>query len=89
VLVQLNAGDFNMSSNISLTGDDDTKYLPFVTGSSFMPYITTIGLYNSHGQLLAVGKLAQAIRNRPDVDMNFLLRIDLDSKVVNNIVREI
>ena len=89
VLVQLNAGDFNMSSNISLTGDDDIKYLPFVTGSSFMPYITTIGLYDSNGQLLAVGKLAQAIRNRPDVDMNFLLRIDLDSKVVNNIVREI
>ena len=54
-----------------------------------MPYITTIGLYDSNGQLLAVGKLAQAIRNRPDVDMNFLLRIDLDSKVVNNIVREI
>jgi len=89
VLVQLSAGDFNMSSNISLTGDDDTKYLPFVSGSSFMPYITTIGLYDSYGQLLAVGKLAQAIRNRPDVDMNFLLRIDLDSKVVNNIVREI
>ena len=88
VLVQVSAGDFNMSSNISLTGDDDTKYLPFVTGSSFMPYITTIGLYDSHGQLLAIGKLAQAVRNRPDVDMNFLLRIDLDSKVVNNIVRE-
>ena len=89
VLVQLSAGDFNMSSNISLTGDDDMKYLPFVSGSTFMPYITTIGLYDSYGQLLAVGKLAQAIRNRPDVDMNFLLRIDLDSKVVNNIVREI
>ena len=89
VLVQLSAGDFNMSSNISLTGDDDMKYLPFVSGSTFMPFITTIGLYDSHGQLLAVGKLAQAIRNRPDVDMNFLLRIDLDSKVVNNIVKEI
>ena len=89
VLVQLSAGDFNMSSNISLTGDDDMKYLPFVSGSTFMPYITTIGLYDSYGQLLAVGKLAQAIRNRPDVDMNFLLRIDLDSKVVNNIVKEI
>ena len=67
-----------MSSNITLTKDDDETYYSFVTGSTFAPYITTVGLYNDAGQLLAVAKLAQPIRKRSDVDMNFLIRIDLD-----------
>jgi hypothetical protein len=34
------------------------------------------------GQLLAVGKLAQPIRKRNDVDMNFVIRMDLDNKIL-------
>lgn len=78
IVTKLDAGDFNMSSNITLTKDDDETYYSFVTGSTFAPYITTVGLYNDAGQLLAVAKLAQPIRKRSDVDMNFLIRIDLD-----------
>jgi hypothetical protein len=78
VVTKLDAGDFNVSSNITLTKDDDVTYYNFVTGSAFAPYITTIGLYDNAGQLLAIGKLAQPIRKRSDVDMNFLIRIDLD-----------
>ena len=48
------------------------------TGSDFVPYITTIGLYNAAGQLLVIGKLGQPIKNRDDVDMNFLISIDID-----------
>ena len=81
VLANADAGDFNMSSNISLTADDDSTYKTFVTGSAFAPYVTTIGLYDNAGQLLAIGKLAQPIRKRPDVDMNFLIRIDLDKNI--------
>ena len=81
VLANADAGDFNMSSNISLTADDDSTYYNFVTGSAFAPYVTTIGLYDNAGQLLAIGKLAQPIRKRPDVDMNFLIRIDLDKNI--------
>jgi hypothetical protein len=77
----MDSGDFNMSTNLTLTRDDDSTYLPFVSGSSFAPYITTIGLYDSAGQLLAIGKLAQPIRKRNDVDMNFLIRIDLDKNI--------
>jgi len=47
----------------------------FLSGSAF-PYITTIGLYNKDAQLLAVGKLAQPIQKRNDVDMNFIVRWD-------------
>jgi hypothetical protein len=78
VLAKLDAGDFNMSLNHTLTNDDDVTYRNFVSGSDFAPYITTIGLYDDAGQLLAIGKLAQPIRKRNDVDMNFVIRVDLD-----------
>jgi hypothetical protein len=81
VVTKLDAGDFNLSLNPTLTKDNDVTYHSFVTGSSFAPYITTIGLYNDAGQLLAVGKLAQPIRKRNDVDTNFLIRIDLDKNI--------
>ena len=82
VVTKLDAGDFNMSLNPTLTADNDITYRGFVSGSSFAPYITTIGLYDSYGQLLAIGKLAQPIRKRPDVDINFLIRLDLDRTII-------
>ena len=81
VIAKLDAGDFNMSTNLTLTKDDDVTYHSFVSGSDFSPYITTIGLYNDAGELLAIGKLAQPIKKRSDVDMNFLIRIDLDKNI--------
>lgn len=84
VVAKLDAGDFNMSTNLTLTRDDDMTYHSFVSGSDFAPYITTIGLYNDAGQLLAVGKLAQPIKKRNDVDMNFLIRIDLDKNITKD-----
>jgi hypothetical protein len=81
VTAKIDSGDFNVSSNLSLTGDDDVTFKTFATGSAFAPYITTVGLYDNAGQLLAVGKLAQPIRKRSDVDMNFLIRIDLDRNI--------
>jgi hypothetical protein len=73
-----------MSTNITLTNDDNETYQSFVSSSNFAPYITTIGLYNDSGQLLAIGKLAQPIRKRNDVDLNFLMRLDLDLNVTLN-----
>jgi hypothetical protein len=42
----------------------------------FAPYITTVGLYNDKGQLLAIGKLGTPIRKRDDVDLNIIVRFD-------------
>lgn len=81
VTAKINSGDFNVSSNLSLTADDDVTFKSFTTGSVFAPYITTIGLYDNAGQLLAIGKLAQPVRKRSDVDMNFLIRVDLDRNI--------
>lgn len=80
-ITKLDAGDFNMSTNLTLTKDNNETYRSFVSGSDFSPYITTIGLYNEAGQLLAIGKLAQPIKKRSDVDMNFLIRLDLDKTI--------
>lgn len=82
VIARVDAGDFNLSTNVTLTRDDDSTYRAFVSNDEFAPYITQIGLYNDVGQLLAVGKLAQPIKKRNDVDMNFVVRIDLDNKIL-------
>lgn len=47
----------------------------FISGT-LNPYITSIGLYNDMGEMLAVGKLAEPIEKRDDIDMNFIIRWD-------------
>jgi hypothetical protein len=47
-----------------------------VTGSSFHPYTTTVGLYNDAGQLLVVGKLGTPYPIPSNTDMTFIVRWD-------------
>jgi len=49
----------------------------FATHSFFAPYITTIGLYNDHGDLLAVAKTSRPVRNEPELDLSFIIRFDV------------
>ena len=46
------------------------------TGSYLAPYITTIGLYDKQGEMVAVAKLPKPIKNLPDYDVNFIIRLD-------------
>lgn len=78
VVVRSPKGTMNVSSNPTTLLDDDFTITPFATSSNFQPYITTIGLYNDRNEMVAVAKLAQPIKKRDDVDINFLVRIDLD-----------
>jgi len=48
----------------------------FASGSSFTPYVTTVGLYNDANQLLMVAKLSQPLPLSPDTDTNILIRTD-------------
>jgi hypothetical protein len=59
-------------SSINTSGD----VVDFVTGSSFSPYITSVGLYNSNNELLAIGKLSQPIPTSRTVDMNIVINMD-------------
>ena len=78
VVARVPAGDFNMSLNKSLLQDDLETYQSYTSSSIFSPYITTVGLYSPGGVLVAVAKLAQPVKKRDDVDLNFLVQIDLD-----------
>ena len=79
-LCRVSAGEFNTTRNHSALEENNDQYLNYLTGSNFSPYITSIGLYNSVGQLLAIAKLGQPIKKRDNVDMNFFVRLDLDTR---------
>ena len=49
----------------------------FLTGSYFQPYVTTVGLYNSANQLVAVGKLSQPLQSSNVTDTTILVNLDL------------
>jgi hypothetical protein len=76
--------DFNYSSNptyIEQTGDNRgriTIYDPALPDESQEPfaYITTIGLYDNAGGLLAVAKLSRPVEKNPGRDLTFRVRLD-------------
>lgn len=74
--------EFNYSYNPTLlsgsftTGEGRGEYKSLITGSDFSPYATTIGLYNSNQELLAVGKLAQPLPLSPTTDTTILINLD-------------
>ena len=76
---QVDPNEFGLSYNPSI--QDTTKVsgslLPFATGSDFRPYATTIGLYNSANELIAVGKLSEATPILNDTHYTFVVQIDL------------
>jgi hypothetical protein len=80
-IVRISSDEFNSSLNPSLLEHDDQTYLSFVSSSIFNPYITTIGLYNDSAQLIAIGKLATPLKKRMDLDMNIVIRLDLDKDI--------
>tara|TARA_R100001377_G_scaffold80405_1_gene59296 strand:+ start:535 stop:3825 length:3291 start_codon:yes stop_codon:yes gene_type:complete len=43
---------------------------------AFTPYVTTIGLYDDYGRLLAIGKLARPIKKMKNIDTTFVVRFD-------------
>lgn len=73
-LIKVGKGEFNLSMNPSarVAYESDILIEEFQNGL-LSPYITTIGLYDPEGNLLVVGKLAQAIETRSDVDLNFII----------------
>ena len=47
-----------------------------LTGSSFHPYVTTVGLFNESNELLVVGKLATPYPIPSNTDITFIIRWD-------------
>ena len=70
---------YSGSINPQISGSWDDYYTyrkTDPTGSYLTPYITTIGLYDEDNNMLAVAKLPNPIKNLPDYDVNFIIRLD-------------
>jgi len=76
IVCTVNASEFNMSQNPTIATDSSGSLRDFATGSDFMPYITTVGLYNDNNELLMVGKFGQPIAISNDIDTTFVIRYD-------------
>ena len=69
--------EFNYSMNPTLLSDSNTEYNSAIVDSpDFMPYVTTIGLYNENQELMLVAKLSQPMQLNPYTDTNFIVRLD-------------
>lgn len=69
--------EMNFTHNPSAITGSFGDIQPNVTGSTFSPYITTVGLYNDADELIAVGKLSQPTRKSLYNDMTFVVKIDM------------
>lgn len=81
IVCKIPASQFNFSTNPTLKLNNDTdieKFKPFVTGSDFRLYFTTIGLYNDNYELLAIAKLANPLPKYEDKDMNIIVKFDVE-----------
>ena len=77
VLCNIPKDTMNVSVNPSAIKQGyDSLRIDGMTTGSLLPYVTEIGLYNDNCELLAIGKLGQAIQKRNDVDLNFIVRWD-------------
>jgi hypothetical protein len=69
--------EFNYSLNPTLLSASNVDYDPAIIDSpDFMPYVTTIGLYNENQELIMVAKLGQPVQLNPFTDTNFIIRLD-------------
>ena len=73
----INENEFQYSLNKTLlSGSLDDVYYDFVTGSSFTPYISTVGLYNENNELLVVGKMSSPIPISQYTDTTVIINFD-------------
>ncbi len=80
VACTVGAGEFNRTTNPTIQEYNPTsnqyEFKSFTTGSDFKPYVTSIGLYDDYGQLLAVAKLGFPTKLPSNVDTTFIVRYD-------------
>lgn len=68
--------DANFSTNPTYTDSDGNIRCIQDRGDDPFSYITTIGLYDASGDLLAVAKTSRPIEKNPEVDLSISVRLD-------------
>lgn len=77
-ICKINENEFNFTANKSVVQPDSNLIKDeIIESDNFYPYITTVGLYDSYGRLLAIGKLSNAVKKRNNVDLNIVVRFDV------------
>lgn len=81
VTCRVKSNEFLMTLNpTAMSGSlTESTYIPaaFTTNSAWSPYITTVGLYNSQGELVVIGKFSQPIKKPYQYDLNIVTRFDI------------
>lgn len=72
---RLNNNDFNYSSNPTYLSSSQLV-VKNSTLDAPVSYLTTVGLYSSDNELLAVAKLSEPLKKSPDTELNLRLRLD-------------
>jgi len=67
---------FNYSSNPTYVNNGEIRVKNGVRSNPPLAYITTIGLYNSSNELLAVAKLSEPLRKDPTNELTLRVRLD-------------
>lgn len=77
----ISPGEFLRSNNPTLQEYDPNtnqyKLQGYATASTFVPYVTRIGLYNDNNQLLVIGSLSQPLQLPQNVDTTIIVRYDV------------
>lgn len=79
VVCRVGPEDFNFTVNPTIreyTDMESPSIKDYATGSDWHPYVTTIGLFDQYGRMLAIGKTAQAIPIYDNIETTFLVRYD-------------
>ena len=73
-------GEFNRSNNPTLqiynAGTNQYEFKPFTTGSEFKPYVTSVGLYDDLGRMVAIAKIASPLQLPSNTDTTIIVRFD-------------
>ena len=67
---------YNYSSNPTYLSDGQVRVKNGNRQNPPLSYVTTIGLYNSQNELLAVAKLSEPLRKDPTNELTLRVRLD-------------
>lgn len=76
IRVVIGENEFNYSQNPTLQTGSFGELKDFALRDDFIPYITTVGLYNNEGDLLAVAKLGQPLPLSSTTDTYIQIKLD-------------
>lgn len=73
---RINHNEYNYSSNPTYVSGSEIRVKGGIQSNNPVSYISTVGLYSSDNQLMAVGKLSEPLRKDPTIEYTLRARLD-------------